>query len=65
MKRLLLTLLSVVFLTLGLYAQPSPTASSDFDGAHLVQVAHRRHAHRAGHHHYAHGRARRAHRKRA
>jgi hypothetical protein len=54
MTRLLLVLASIVVLALGLSASPAPArdaaSNSNFQGARLVQVAHRRHAHPAGHH---------------
>jgi hypothetical protein len=67
MKRLLLVTALILSFSLGLYAQADTKSSTDhaaprFQGARLVQVAHRRHAHRAGHHHHA---RRRAHPRRA
>ena len=63
MKRLVLVLASILVFALGLYAGPVPApdvaSSSHFQGARLVQVAHRRHAHPAGHHRRHRGRARR------
>jgi len=63
MKRLFLVLTSIVVFALGLYAAPGSgpdaASSSSFQGARLVQVAHRRHAHPAGHHRRRRGRARR------
>ena len=68
MKRLFLVLASILVFALGSYAVPetSPTSgaasASGFQGVRLVQAAHRRHAHRAGHHKR---RRARAHHKRA
>lgn len=63
MKRLFLVLASVLVFALGLFASPVPApeaaSSPKFQGARLVQVAHRRHAHPAGHHRRHRGRARR------
>jgi hypothetical protein len=53
MKRLFLLGFSMLFLTLGLWAQPA--TASTFDGAHYQFAAHhprRHHHHRVGRHHH-------------
>jgi hypothetical protein len=60
MKRLFLVLASILVFALGLYAGPVPAPdAAPSSNARLVQVAHRRHAHPAGHHRRRRGRARR------